>query len=219
MGRRTEILVSATEPPVIRALGEVSSVCETYGADILFVSGRGLVAVQRKEVDDLVASLRDGRVGTLLDKMGQAEVTTAVMLIEGQFWFEKGEAPPRQGVFSVGEWEGFEVSVQLQGLVLVRTRSLSQTVRRLPQLETYFEHGTTESLFRVPKVRGVPGRLRPLMACDGVSLTRARAIDEAGISLSWSCTEAEMAAVPKLGKVTARRLGTHIRYREVRDDE
>jgi ERCC4-type nuclease len=207
------MLVSPAEPVALRALGETSSLPETFGCDFLFVGKDGLCGVQRKEVDDLVSSLADGRMARLLDDMSKPDLKVAVMLVEGQFWWERGDPPPRFGHFGAPQWRGFEVSIQMQGCVLVRTRSLEQTAVRLVELEAYFANGSTDSLLRVPKRRGVPGRLRPLMACDGVSLTRARAIDDAGVHLEWSCTEKEMASLKGLGKVTARKLGEHIAYR------
>lgn len=196
---------------MLRQLGDVSPECEKYGADFLFFSGKGLIGVQRKECNDLVASLRDGRLAKELDQLGRCN--RGVILVEGVWWWDGGF---RGDTFGQAEWEGVEVSLQLNDMIVVRTTGIEQTVERLPRLERYFERSSHESLLRSPKLRSAPGHLRLLQSLDGVSLTRARAIHEhfRCIPLTWSCTSTEMRGVPGLGKVMVERLGAMIPYKE-----
>ena len=55
---------SPSEPKEIKILGTVSAECEDRGADILFWSPAdgGWLGIQRKEMQDLVGSIGDGRL-------------------------------------------------------------------------------------------------------------------------------------------------------------
>lgn len=195
----------------MKALGEVSPLPEQFGGDFAYITKHGLVLVQRKETSDYVSSKRGDRLGRLLSDMASGTVKQAVMLIEGSWPWEKGR--PLWGKFSYAEWESDELKLQSLGLILVRTKTIEETATKLLRMETYFCHADADTLLRVPKARA-PKHLRPMMACDGVSLTKARSLDEAGVHLVWSHSEEEVAALKGWGKVSAKKLGAFIKFRD-----
>ena len=74
---------------MLKKLGRVSSTPEKHGSDYLFLSGAGLVGVQRKEVKDWVASCFDGRLAKELRQMRTLDL--AVVVVEGKMvWSETG---------------------------------------------------------------------------------------------------------------------------------
>src|SRR5215472_11777188 len=76
------MLISPTEPAEFRVLGEVSSVPELYGADFLMYGPKiGRVGVQRKEINDFVASIRDDRLAKEVAQLKSLNV--GMLVLEG----------------------------------------------------------------------------------------------------------------------------------------
>lgn len=76
------MIISPTEPPSLRALGQVSMLPEQFGCDLLFSAQGGWGGVQRKEFKDLLASISDGRLGEQVLKMGDG-LAYKMIVVEG----------------------------------------------------------------------------------------------------------------------------------------
>lgn len=211
------MLVSPAEPPALRALGEVSSVPETKGADFLLFTANGIVGVQRKRYDDLVASIHDGRYQKEMGQLSCADLHQAVVVIEGDFmWGVNGESLAlKHARFKRASYHGIELSTQLLGVWVVRTDNLTDTAAWLAQAEAWFSKADHTSLATRPKKqRDAWGDARwhlfsSLLQCfDGISVKTARSIyDKAkadGINLlAWQVDEAWFKTVDGVGSKRA----------------
>jgi ERCC4-type nuclease len=177
--------VSPAEPPSLRALGEVSSIPETKGCDFLIFSAKGLVGVQRKRVDDLVASVHDGRFQREMAQLCSSDLHQAYLVVEGDWRFtvEGKSLAIRYGTWTRKSWHGIELSTQHLGIRVVRTDSLSDTAEWLEQVAAWTDKAEHHSLAVRPKTpRGAwedPDRhfwLRVLQSFDGISAVTAGAI-------------------------------------------
>lgn|GEM_PF-1511464 len=130
------MLVAPSEPKPLQALGLVTSQAERKGADFLWAAlPVGLVGVQRKQFPgDFIASVGDGRLEKELGQMRALDV--AVLLLEGRgTWTTDGEL-----IHSYGQrWtrsghRKFLCSVQAQGVWVLTTENLDDTVRALHDL-------------------------------------------------------------------------------------
>lgn len=124
---------SPTEPKELKILGTVSSECEERGSDILcwYPPAGGWMGIQRKEMQDLVASMGDGRLAEQIVKM-KANVNQGVLLVEGRGQWD-----------SQGHWAGHGQRVAWSGLqgLLMTIRSTGvwvvETDRMTGQNSTY----------------------------------------------------------------------------------
>jgi ERCC4-type nuclease len=217
------MLISPTEPVKLRAVGTTSPVPERYGADVLFDAPPvGLIGVQRKTVPDLFASVRDGRLTRGIGAMAALDV--ALLIIEGDLrWTVEGAAEPDDaGARPATSWsrEAYRSllwSVRARGVWVETTPDLAATIQIVMSLRKWASKDVHEALDR-------RGRPRPGGAADGDALhilqglagigprTAARILDHFGaLPLTWSVSEDELAAVPGIGKVRARRLWTLLR--------
>lgn len=135
---------AGSEPEALRALAEPDGLNpENWGVDFLWITKAGkFVGVQRKTCADLVASLSDGRMGTGLAK--HADLDRAILLIEGVWSWGAIR-------FTQAQLRGVELSVQMNGMVVVHTAGIMDTAVALPQLRAYFDHDTHHSLYTRPK--------------------------------------------------------------------
>jgi ERCC4-type nuclease len=197
---------------LLRTLGESSTLPETLGCDYLYVTNQGLVGVQRKRVDDLVASTRhDDRLSRELHQMRQLD--QAVLLIEGDWgWNREGISTVVRGGYRRAEYQGLLLSVQSQGIWIVTTGSVEETSVMLVQMEGWFAKAQHSTLLARKKTR--PGHepkkafaLRVYQSVEGISYRRAETLyDTLGLVVGLTVPEAELAAVPGFGKVLVRRL-------------
>jgi ERCC4-type nuclease len=203
------ILVSASEPQELRALGVVSSIPERWGADVV-VPGTRMVALQRKTIDDLLASLADGRLErelALLRKSG-----CGALLVEGRpQWSADGLLEMGRRRFTVRQWWGVLWSAALvHGLAVVQTGSLRETADCVRCLERWLpcrEHrGLT--VRPTPNATSAWGHATDrdwarhlLQSFPGVGPVLADAIyDRFGRApLRWDATREELGAVDGVG--------------------
>jgi len=107
------IFVSPAEPSAIRTHFEVSSVCEQHGADFMFSSPHGMIGVQRKEVRDLVASIRDDRIAR---EIGQSrQLAQLVLIVEGDWKWKRNNESGRVDGFTRQQFDGLMLSFQSHG--------------------------------------------------------------------------------------------------------
>lgn len=166
--------------------------------------------VQRKEVRDLVASVRGDRIAR---EIGQAEgLAAAILVIEGDWrWDASGRSGRCRG-WTRAQLDGLLLSFQVEhGWKVMHSTSLADTAALLHRIEAWFAKATHGSLSRRPKPRASEARwgeqghratgIHILQSVDGMGPTRAAAVfDHFGsVPLRWSCTQEEMLAVPGIG--------------------
>lgn len=207
------ILVSGAEPAELRKIGETSGLPEQYGCDFLLVTPDGFAGVQRKEVRDLVASVRGDRIAR---ELGQAtSLVRLVLVVEGDWgWNRTGESRAVPG-FLRAQYDGFCLSVQHHGWWVLTSDSMAGTARLVRQVESWFQKASHTSLFQRPKSRGVWGTstnrdwsVHLLQGFDGVGVDVAGNVYDhfGGVPLQWTCTEEELRKVDKVGKVRAKKM-------------
>jgi ERCC4-type nuclease len=109
------VIVSPTEPKVLRDLGEVSNFPEEFGCDLVFATNGHWAGIQRKEFKDLVASIRDGRLGEQVAKMRAGNLDYLLIVVEGNVkWTDSG--------FLVSKWG--------KGVTRSQVRKILWTVRQ-----------------------------------------------------------------------------------------
>lgn len=207
-------LVSPTEPAAIRALGRSTLLPEEYGVDVMFASKLGLVGVQRKELTDLVASIRDGRLGQELAQMQRLNV--GIVLMEGDWqWTRDGESLRVRGM-SRTQVRGLEFSLQSRGYWTLTSLDTEDTIECLSQLRRWCEKDSHSSLSTRPKVpAGAWGKrtnrdwgVYVLQSFPGVGAGMAERIYDHfnGVPLTWTTDVEGLQDVPGIGKKRARQM-------------
>lgn len=213
----TSLLISPAEPsPIIRDLGTSSPLCEDHGVDILWQSEIGeWVGVQRKQLNDLIASLHDNRLTKELIQM--AELDVRILIIEGQpRWGVDGNLLDRFSHWSRKGHHNLIQSLSMTGLAVHQTSDTQDTAHVITGLVEWSNKTTHTSLLSrsksVGRKWGEPTseewQLWILQSFPGISITRARQIlNHFGtIPLRWTATEQELSQVSGIGKITASRL-------------
>lgn len=207
------VLVSPTEPAPIKTLGAVSSLPERYGADVLIVGKWGLFGVQRKEVTDLVASLRGDRVAR---EIGQQKALNGVVwMIEGNWkWTQDGRSLVVPS-FTLTQFRGVLLSLQSHGCWVVLTQDHADTIASVLQLTRYLEKDQHLSLTNRPNPQNDWGKSTSrdwachlLQSFDGIGPKQAGQIYEhfKGLPMAWTVTQEQLMEVRGIGKARAKTL-------------
>ncbi len=214
------MLIAPTERHPITTLGKTSSLPEQYGVDILFPVQSTWVGIQRKEINDLVASVYDGRLARELAMMKRC--TLSVLVVEGKpQWTMDGELMGRSQYGNHGngkpgkstsKWtrsqhRGLLNSVRSQGVWTDSTESASDTVDFARGLETWLKkekHGMLhsrpgpETIWGSPTNRDYARHL--IMGLPGVGGELAdRILDQLGIPFGWCVSREDLLSVPGIG--------------------
>lgn len=207
------MLVSPAEPKAIKILGRSSSIPEQYGADILFATKQGTVGVQRKEVKDFVASMRDGRIAKELAQLKNCDL--AVLVTEGSWrWTTDGNSLAVRG-WSIAQLRGAMFGMQSQGIWTAHTESMEATIEFVSHLKSWLEKNSHGSLGTRPKPANSWGTrsnsdwaLWILQSFEGIGRGQAEKIMEyfGHLPLSWTVTYEELMKVPGIGKGRATKL-------------
>lgn len=209
-----KLFVAPTEPILLKSLGVSSSVPETFGADILWEANGKLIGCQRKELGDMIASVRDDRLQRGLIEMGSLD--TAILLIEGRpMWTNDGILLTDHAKWTMAEHVGVLMAVQAAGVWCLQTANLQETAILLPVLAAW----TTRTDHKLLTTRSGPagddwGRVSKrqrqefiLQGLPGVGRDRARRIIETvGFPLGLIVGEKELLAVDGIGKGTVKRM-------------
>lgn len=206
----TTILISPTEPAPIKTLGRVSSVPEQHGADVLMIGHWGTFGVQRKEVKDLVNSIRGGRVAKELGQM--TSLNYAAWIVEGKWnWTAEG-ASLTVPTFTASQYRGVVFSIQSRGYWLLESSTMIATIESLSQLSGWLEKDSHESLMRRPNPQAVWGRVdnkdwgcHILQSFEGISYKLAGRIYDhfGGVPMAWNATVEELMEVEGIGEKKA----------------
>jgi DNA excision repair protein ERCC-4 len=207
------ILVSPTEPLHVRAMGKVSSTPENSGCDVLIVSRRKKLGIQRKRFpEDLIASLEDGRLSDQLTKMASLDRACVVLIGYPRFTGD-GELVYNsysQRTWTFGSIWGAVASMALEARVgTFWVRDEQEFVALMGVLEGWNgrERHTTVSTRSRPKAKGwgISRKVQEahfLQGLPGVGPELAERIVErfGGLPLKWAVTPTEMMTVPGVGK-------------------
>lgn len=208
------ILVSPSEPQtILTLLGDVAlthSMPEQHGADYLFFNTNGSkVGVQRKEVNDLLRSLEDGRL--VKEVAALRRLQCAVLLVEGPMDFPaEGPGYTRRQVRNLLR------SVAGTGVRVEHTADLEDTAAALLEMLDYYRKPEHTSMFTRPKAVKNDWKLTTdrdwgmflLQSFPGIGPVLAGAIfDRFGrVPLAWTCSEKELREVEGIGRKRAREL-------------
>jgi ERCC4-type nuclease len=203
------VLCSPAEPAEIRQAFTVSGLCETLGADFLLASPAGWVGIQRKEVRDLVASVRGDRIAR---ELGQgSQLAQMVLIVEGDWrWQPSGQSLIVEG-FTRPQYDGLMLAFQHEQWWVLHTPTIAETIATVHRAANWFAKEHHHSLRQRPNHRGVWGTasnrdwaIHLLQSFDGVGVELAgRIYDQLGVPLQWTVTEAGLLAVPGIGKKKA----------------
>lgn len=143
------MLVSSTEPKTFHRLGELSTLPEKYGVDFMWrgVSGdeRGWCGVQRKEVKDLIASIRDSRLARESKQM--TTLLHALLIVEGDTDVVGNNIVAGRATIPVGQWDSAVWSLQQTGVLFAATGNTWQTAVMVERFQTWTlkaRHGTLD---------------------------------------------------------------------------
>lgn len=207
------ILVAPTEPTLLKQLGRSSSVPEKHGVDVLVPSLH--LGVQRKQVNDLVASMSGDRLAKEMLQMKQLAVKALV--IEGKFhWNADGEWMNGFQRFTLKQYRGLLYSVQRLGVMVVETRDLRDTCREIGHLIRWVSKTEHRSLETRPKHLISKWGTRDdadfqmwlLQGLDGIGPKQAREIVKwyGRVPMLWDTTVDELMKVPGIGKGRAEKM-------------
>jgi ERCC4-type nuclease len=212
-------LIAPTEPATLRnALGcpAFSSIPETFGADILFPHKSGFVGVQRKEINDLIASVHDGRLGKELVQLERCSV--AMLVVEGRpKWTTDGILLRSHGApWHRTTHRSVLLTIQSKHVMVQESDSISDTATVIQHLRKWMEKGVDGHGFRHrPGPVSMWGHAdnqdwaeHLLQGFEGVGPGVAKKIIEkfGGPPLRWDVTEEELMTVDGVGVKRARRL-------------
>lgn len=202
------MLISPAERPPITNLGRVSSRPEQMGADILMMTGAGIIGIQRKEVADFVASAHDGRLAKEVMQLQHCRI--AVIIIEGEFrWTLDGVWMNSYNTWTMSSHESLLLSLQSRGVWIMTSRDATDTCRVVKAVEKWAAKPSHQSLMRRPKAKGSWGQVSNrdygiyfLQGIDGIGPGVAEKIfDHFGfVPLRWSVSRDELLEVDGIGK-------------------
>lgn len=198
---------------MIRALGRTSSVPERWGVDLLVPSLR--LGVQRKEVSDFVASLTGDRLAKEVQQMRRLQYR--VLVLEGRWaWNADGQWAQGYQRFTIDQLEGALLSLQMEGVMVLQSRDMRDTVRCIGHLVSWAGKESHTALSSRPKYLMSQWGTRDnedwqvwlVQGFERVGPKVAKAIVRTfgGAPLQWTVSETELRGVPGVGKVMARRL-------------
>lgn len=208
----TVILVSPTEPAGIRKMGKTSSIPEKYGVDLFFYSRQRKIGVQRKEMNDFVASVYDGRLGRELLQMKALD--QAALFIEGRpTWTNTGELIHRGSDFNRNQLYGLVFSIESEnGVLVLFTNSQEDTAAALQVFMRWCEkdeHGSLAQRSKPFAPWGAPTSrdwgIYLLQSFPGIGRKVAAAIyDHYGrVPIRWDITKDDLLKVPGVGEKRA----------------
>jgi ERCC4-type nuclease len=205
-------LVAPTEPPSLRRLGPTSAVPERHGADVVWpiaaAAGGGLAGVQRKELTDLWASLRDGRLARGVAAM--SELALKVLLVEGRVrWSASGRLASARAPLTRDQLRGIALSAQRRGIWVLHSDDVEDSRATIVHLRSWHDKPRHPALDVRPGPAAAAGTrawgVHLLQSFPLVGpITAGNVWDHFGrVPLAWTCQAEELAAVKGVGPVRA----------------
>lgn len=212
------MLISPTDRE-LHQIGTVSSLPEKWGCDVVFRTDKLWVGVQRKAIPDFIASVTDGRLAKEVQQMSACNrLDVKCVLIEGEpQWTDDGVYMSNGygSSWTLAQHRGMLWSLQLRGIWVDHTRSLSETRVWLRMLEQWVAKEKHQALDRRPAAFGAWGK--PDSREFGIHLLQglpnvgpelaARIYDEyGGVPWTWGVGIKELTAIPGVGKKKAEQM-------------
>lgn len=215
------MFVAPTEPPLLRDIGVTSLAPEEYGVDIMWESNLGKVGVQRKKFpDDFLASVNDGRLNREYAMMKGLDL--AFLLLEGRAqWTTEGNLIRTSGnkryQWSRSQHRRYLASVQLQGVHVIYTDSLTDTIAYVGELQAWSDKDDHTGLLTRPGPASSDrwGRhtsrdyqSHVLQSVPGIGPKQAGAILDhfGGLPIRITASVEELMTIPGIGKGRAEKL-------------
>jgi ERCC4-type nuclease len=207
------VFVSPSEPAAIKTLGPVSSLPETYGADVLLIGKWGVFGIQRKEIKDLVNSIRGDRVAKEIGQMGS--LNHAAWIVEGKWNWTADGISLAVPSFTIAQYYGALFYLSYRGYAHYTTDTIAQTCELITRLRRWLEKEDHGSLMSRSNPQNSYGRITNkdwgchlLQSFDGISYKLAGAIYDyfGGVPMSWNVTIDELMLVPGIGPKRAETL-------------
>ena len=208
----TTFLIAGSEPRALKAMGTGSNAPENFGVDIMWSEPAmgGLVGIQRKEIEDLIASVQDGRLAKEVHQM--ANLKMAVLVVEGRpHWTPDGWLVTKYTRWSRAQHRGILRSLMHEyGVIVEATDDVYDTISFVREVEQWAAKGAHLSLARRPKPaptewgavtdKGWASHL--LQSVPGIGAKQAELIwDHFGgvLPIGLTCDKAELTKIKGLG--------------------
>lgn len=211
------MIVSSTEPREFHRLGALSTLPEKYGVDFLWRGeggdGPGWCGVQRKEVRDLVASIRDSRLARESKQM--RGLHHCLLVVEGKVDYIGKDVVAGRTRIPVALWDSAIWSMQATGVMFAATAGKWQTIEvinRFHQWTKKTRHGVLDNTREKMKTWGEAGSrdfgVHLLTGLPGVGAQTAERVYDhfGGVPWAWTVTEEELCQVPGIGPTKAKRM-------------
>lgn len=212
------MLVSSTEPATLRALGTPHTKPEDWGVDFLWFAGKdhGWAGVQRKEMSDLIASIKDGRLGKEL--VQGTQLAYRLLVIEGTYpkLLNEHYVIDKWTKIPVAQWHGVLWKCQAEGWMVAHAHTMQDTAAIILMFREWTKRDKHSSLTTRPgptkNTWGQRGnkeyQRHLLMGLERVGPELADRILEhfGGVPWSWNVTREELMAVEGVGPKKADRM-------------
>ena len=205
------LLVSPTEPAAIRKLGKVAVLPEEKGVDVLIPTRRGYAGIQRKELRDLIASVRDGRLQKEMRQM--RALNTALLIVERYpTWTTEGALVDSQwSKWTQQQHWGLLWSLQAANVWVMATCTFAETVDVVRAFAVWAQKDEHGSLRQRPGPRGKWGKATNrewvewlLQGIPGIGAGLSeKIVDRYGCPLRWTVGKEELMEVEGIGETKA----------------
>lgn len=217
----TTFVSPAERPQPVRDLGKFGQLPERYGADVLLMGHNGKqtvkVGIQRKTVEDFLASVEDNRLAKEIQQMRRLDI--AVLVIEGRFRFSADGQLPRQWgrQWTQKQIRGILWSMQAEGVWIAEVDNATQFARYVNMLRDWVSkprHRFGDRRTFAPKELWGSTRDNKdfgtwvLQGLPGIGPEIAERIWDhfGGLPWEWSVSREEMMEVEGVGEKTVEKL-------------
>ena len=197
---------------MFKKIGKVSTRCEVYGVDFMWGHADGLHGVQRKTVQDLLASVSDGR---LQREVGQAlPLITRHLILEGRVtWTNEGVIAGWGSRWTARQWTGLLASVS-QTFAVIPTDNHQQTIWAVEALYEWTAKEHHRTLATRPGPQGAWGKptnreyqVHLVQGLPNVGVELAtRIVETLGVPFTWKVTAEDLVKIPGIGKKKAQQI-------------